>query len=83
MLLLNTAACSNGLITKLLASVAMGITWGEMEISKGSSGNLGANGQWKRGPSCPQHPHFCESQPGSGLLVLSEVPECFVLEILV
>lgn len=33
--LLSPAACGNGLITKLLASVAMGISWGEMEVNKG------------------------------------------------
>lgn len=50
--LLNPAACSNGLITKLLVSVATGITWGEMEVNKGSSSDLGemGGGRKRSGP---------------------------------
>lgn len=47
-LLLHPAACGNGLIRKRLVDVAMGITSGEMEISKGSWNNWGGGGERAR-----------------------------------
>lgn len=75
----NPATCRNGLITKLLGNIAVGITGGEMEISKDPCVMSGSGRQrqvWPErtdpAPATPLH------APGAAQAcwVLSETPVC-------